>query len=61
MVELWIIVGLTGSFVVGLFNLYQKYLIEKGQTPITGRNGNAFSGFCTALINSVVHSGILFD
>ena len=34
MVELWIIVGLAGSFAVGLFNLYQKYVIERGQTPL---------------------------
>ena len=34
MVELWIVIGLTGSVVAGLFNLYQKYVIERGQTPL---------------------------
>lgn len=34
MVETWVILGLSGAFVVGLFNIYQKYLIDNGHSPL---------------------------
>lgn len=33
LVDTWVILGLTGALTIGIFNIYQKYLIENGQKP----------------------------
>lgn len=34
LVETWIIAGLTGAIIVALFNIYQKYIIDDGISPL---------------------------
>lgn len=34
MIELWLIYGLVGAFINGLFNTYQKVLTNNGRSPI---------------------------
>lgn len=33
-IENWVIIGLTGAGIVAVFNIYQKYIIEKGYEPL---------------------------
>lgn len=32
-VDTWVILGLAGALTIGFFNIYQKYLVNKGQNP----------------------------
>ena len=32
-VDTWVVLGLSGALTIGIFNIYQKYLIENGHNP----------------------------